>query len=50
MYTFKQKDVAMQETAQMVLTLQKGTTGWLITSFAWSGAKPKPVVAAAAAK
>ena len=49
-YTFKQKDVAMRETAQMALTLQKGKTGWLITSFAWSGAKPKPVVAAAAAK
>jgi len=49
-YTFKQKDVAMRETAQMALTLQKGKTGWLITSLAWAGTKAKPVVAAAAAK
>jgi hypothetical protein len=49
-YTFKQKDVAMRETAQMALTLQKGKTGWLITGFAWAGTKAKPVVAAAAAK
>jgi hypothetical protein len=49
-YTFKQKDVVMRETAQMAFTLQKGKTGWLITSFAWLGAKPKTVVAAAAAK
>lgn len=49
-YTFKQKDVAMKETAQMALTLQKGKTGWLITGLAWAGTKAKPVVAAAAAK
>jgi hypothetical protein len=49
-YTFKQKDVAMRETAQMALTLQKGKTGWLIIGFAWAGTKAKPVVAAAAAK
>jgi hypothetical protein len=49
-YTFKQKDGAMRETAQMAVTLQKGKSGWLITGFAWAGTKPKPAVAAAAAK
>jgi hypothetical protein len=49
-YTFKQKDVAMKETAQMAVTLQRGKTGRLITGFAWAGTKPKPVVAAAVAK
>jgi hypothetical protein len=48
-YTFKQKDVTMRETAQMALTLQNGKTSWLITGFAWAGTKAKPVVAAAAA-
>src|ERR1022692_2538565 len=49
-YTFKQKDVAMRETAQMAITLQKGKTGWLISGFAWAGTKPKPVAAATVAK
>ncbi len=49
-YTFKQKDVAMRATAQMALTLQNGKTGWLITGFAWAGARAKPVAAAASAK
>ena len=47
-YTFRQKDVAMRESAQMALTLEKGKTGWLITSFAWAGARPRPAMPAAA--
>ena len=47
-YTFKQKGVAMKETARMAITLQKGKTGWLITGFAWAGSKPQPVSTSAA--
>jgi hypothetical protein len=42
-YTFKQKGVAMKETARMAITLQKGKTGWLITGLAWAGTRPQPV-------
>jgi hypothetical protein len=44
-YSFSQKGVPMKETARMVITLQKGKTGWLITGFAWAGTKPQPVSA-----
>jgi len=43
LYTFKQKGVPMREAAQIVYTLQKGASGWLVTGFAWIGTKPKPV-------
>jgi ketosteroid isomerase-like protein len=46
-YTFKQKNVPMQESSRMVYSLQKGTGGWLITSFTWAGGAPKPVADAA---
>jgi hypothetical protein len=42
-YTFKQKGVAMSETAQMTLTLTKGVKGWKITGWAWTGPDPSPV-------
>jgi hypothetical protein len=41
-YTFKQKGVAMREEAQIVYTLQKGASGWLVTGWSWVGTKPKP--------
>jgi hypothetical protein len=40
-YTFKQKGVAMREVAQIVYTLQKRASGWLVTGFTWVGSKPK---------
>lgn len=42
-YTFTQKGVAMSETAQMTLTLVKGSKGWKITAWAWTGPDPSPV-------
>jgi hypothetical protein len=45
--TFNQKGVAMREAAHMVFTLQKETSGWLITGFTWAGATPKPAAGAA---
>ncbi len=42
-YTFKAKGVAMREPAQIVVALQKGTSGWQISGWAWVGTKPKPV-------
>jgi hypothetical protein len=36
-YHFKQKGVAMSETAQMTLTLEKGASGWKISGWAWTG-------------
>lgn len=41
-YTFKQKDVAMREAAQMTFVLKKGAGGWLIHGWAWTGPKPQP--------
>jgi hypothetical protein len=38
-YTYKEKGVAMRETAQMTFTLKKGATGWLIHGWTWTGAK-----------
>jgi len=46
-YTFKTKGVAMREPAQIVVALQKGTSGWQISGWAWVGTKPKPAAAAA---
>lgn len=47
-YTFTQKGVAMIERAQIAVALKRGTGGWLIHSWAWTG--PKPQKAAAGAK
>ena len=40
-YTFKTKDVAMRETAQIVVALQKGTGGWKIASWTWVATTPR---------
>jgi hypothetical protein len=47
-YTFKEKGVAMREAGQMTFALKKGTTGWLIHGWTWTG--PKAQRAAASAK
>jgi len=47
LYTFKERGVAMREAAQITVALQKTSTGWLISGWAWSGPKPLPDVAAA---
>ena len=36
-YSFKQKGVAMSETAQMTFVLKKGGSGWLIHGWTWTG-------------
>ena len=36
-YSFKQKGVAMSETAQMTVVLKKSGTGWLIHGWTWTG-------------
>lgn len=46
-YSFKQKGVAMKETAQMTFVLKKGATGWMIYSWTWTGPRAKPAPAAA---
>ena len=45
-YTYKQKGVAMRETAQMTFTLKKGANGWLIHGWTWTGPKAQKVAAA----
>jgi hypothetical protein len=45
-YTFKEKSVAMREPAQIVCSLQKGSSGWLITGWTWVGTTPKPAAGA----
>jgi hypothetical protein len=42
-YTFKEKGVAMSETAQFTFSLQKGAGGWLIHGWTWTGPKAKKV-------
>jgi hypothetical protein len=42
-YTFKQADVAMRETAQMTFALKKGASGWLIHGWTWTGPKARKV-------
>jgi hypothetical protein len=44
-YTFKQRGVAMRESAQMTFALQKSAGAWLIHGWTWTGPK-----AAASAK
>ena len=41
-YTFKQKGVAMQETAHMVFVVQKEKGAWLLTAFTWGAGTTKP--------
>jgi hypothetical protein len=41
-YTFKEGGTAMREEAQFVFALQKGSGGWLIHGWAWTGPKPSP--------
>ena len=47
-YTFKQRGASMREAAQMTFVLKKGTSGWLIHGWTWTG--PKPQAAGAPAK
>ena len=42
-YTFTQKGAAMREAAQMTFALKKGTSGWLIHGWTWTGPKPRAV-------
>ena len=39
-YTFKERGVAMRESAQMTFALRKGPGGWLIHGWTWTGPKP----------
>jgi hypothetical protein len=41
-YSFKKGGAAMSEAAQMTFVLKKGSAGWLIHAWAWTGPKPKP--------
>ena len=43
-YAFKERGVAMRESAQMTFVLKKGPGGWLIHGWTWTG--PKPVAPA----
>jgi ketosteroid isomerase-like protein len=45
-YTYKEKGVAMREAAQMTVVLKKGTSGWLIHGWTWTGPKPQRVAPA----
>ena len=45
-YTFKEKGVAMSETAQMTFLLKKGASGWLIHGWTWTGSKPQKAATA----
>ncbi len=45
-YNFKEKGVAMRETAHMTFVLKKGAAGWLILGWTWTGPKPEAVKAA----
>lgn len=45
-YVFKERGVAMRETAQMTFVLKKGAGGWLIHGWTWTGPKPQAVTAA----
>jgi hypothetical protein len=46
-YSYKEKGVAMTESAQMTFALKKGATGWLIHGWTWTGPKPKRAAAPA---
>jgi hypothetical protein len=40
-YSFKERGVAMRESAQMTFALRKDSSGWLIHSWTWTGPKPQ---------
>jgi hypothetical protein len=40
-YSFKEKGVAMRESSQMTFVLKRGTSGWLIHAWTWTGPKPQ---------
>ena len=42
-YTFKLKGVTLREVAQMTFVLTKGTSGWKILSWTWTGREGVPV-------
>jgi hypothetical protein len=44
-YSYKEKGVAMRESAQMTFVLKKGAGGWLIHGWTWTGPKPKRAAA-----
>jgi hypothetical protein len=46
LYVFKERGVAMRETAQMTCALKKGAEGWPIQGWTWTGPKPRPVAPA----
>lgn len=46
-YTFKQRGMAMRESAQMTVLLKKGAAGWLIEGWTWTGPKPRPAAGSA---
>jgi hypothetical protein len=40
-YAFKEKGVAMRESAQMTFVLKRGAAGWQIHAWTWTGPKPQ---------
>lgn len=42
-YTFKQKGVTLREVAQMTFVMVKGSQGWKITAWTWTGRAGVPV-------
>lgn len=42
-YAFKEKGVAMREEAQMTFTVKKGSAGWSIQGWTWTGPRAKRV-------
>jgi ketosteroid isomerase-like protein len=42
-YTFKQKGMTMSEVSQMTFALAKGTSGWKIAAWTWTGPEATPV-------
>lgn len=41
-YAFKEAGAALRESAQMTFVLKKGSGGWLIHGWTWTGPKPSP--------
>jgi ketosteroid isomerase-like protein len=41
-YSFKDHGAPMHEPAQMTFALHKGSAGWKITAWTWTGPKPTP--------
>jgi len=42
-FSFKQKGVAMRESAQMTFVLKKDANGWMIHGWTWTGPRPQRV-------